>query len=163
MRCWVLCALAAAPALLGCSKPDSHLIATVDDRSDDMTMPMYEVRAPMRTLPWVSDFRLGTNPDTTGRLTQLKKEFSPDEPIYLSMQVNDVPRRTIVTSYWYGPSNLTLGHETQTISSGQARLRFVRSDTRAWQPGAYRVEVWIGDDKIGAQNFDIVVPDPGSS
>ena len=158
MRRWILCAFAAAPALLACSRPDPHLIAAVDDRSDDMTRPMYEVRAPMRTLPWVSDFRLGTSPDKTGRLTQFKKEFSPDELIYLSMQVNDVPRSTIVTSYWYGPTNLSLGQETRTISSGQARLRFVRSDTHTWQPGAYRVEVWIGDDKIGAQNFDIVIP-----
>jgi hypothetical protein len=158
MRRWALCAIAAAPALLGCSRPDPQLIAAVDDRSDDMPIPRYYVRAPMRTLPWVSDFRLGTNPDKTGRLTQFKKQFSHDEPIYLSMQVNDVPRSAVVTSYWYGPGNLTLGYETQTISSGQARLRFVRSDSRGWQPGSYRVEVWIGDDKIGAQNFDIVAP-----
>jgi hypothetical protein len=112
----------------------------------------------MRTLPWVSDFRLGTKPDQTGRLTQFRNEFSPDEPIYLSMQVNEVPRSTIVTSYWYGPSNLTLGYETQTISSGQSRLRFVRTDTREWQPGAYRVEVWIGNDKIGAKSFELAAP-----
>jgi len=156
MKCCALLAVAMVAALLGCSPPDPELLARMDGPSGVTTAPSYRFRAPLRTQPWVSDFRLGAALDQSGRLTQLKQEFAPGEPVYLSMQVNDVPRGTVVGIYWYGPNNLTLGYETQAVTSGQARLRFVRSDTRGWQEGAYRAEVWIGDEKIGVKHFDIL-------
>jgi hypothetical protein len=156
MRLLALCALVAAPVLFGCSGPDPDLIADVDGHSHGFGGPTYEVRAPLRTMPWVSDFRLGASLDKSGRLTELKTQFAPGGPIYLSMQVNDVPRNTVVSTYWYGPNNLTLGYETSAVSAGQQRLRFVQGETRGWPPGACRVEVWIGEDKIGTKTFDIV-------
>jgi hypothetical protein len=158
MKRWVLCAFAIVPALLGCSGADPELLVALSERPDVARAPTYRLRAPMRTLPWVSDFRLGAALGKSGRLTQLKDEFAPGEPVYLSMQVNDVPRGTVVGIYWYGPNNLTLGYETQTVSSGQARLRFGQSDTRGLPEGAYRAEVWIGDDRIQVQHFDILAP-----
>lgn len=152
-----LCAFAAVAALLGCSGPDAELLAAAAiDQPDAVPAPIYRLRAPLRTLPWVSDFRLGAELDKSGRLAQLRSEFAPGEPVYLSMQVNYMPRSALVSIYWYGPNNLTLGHETQTVSSGQAWLRFVRTDTRSWPEGAYRAEVWIGNEKIEVQHFDIL-------
>lgn len=145
-----------ALAALGCSGADPELLGAINDPRDSAGAPIYRLRPPLRTLPWVSDFRLGAELDKTGRLKQLKSEFAPGEPVYLSMQVNDVPRGAVVGIYWYGPNNLTLGYETQTVSSGQARLRFAQSDTRGWPQGAYRAEVWIGDDKIQVKHFDIL-------
>lgn len=155
MKRWTLCAFAIVPALLGCSGADPELLVTISEQPHARA-PIYRLRAPLRTLPWVSDFRLGAALDDSGRLAQLKDEFAPGEPVYLSMQVNDVPRGTVVRIYWYWPNNLTLGYETQTVSFRQARLRFGQSDTRGWPEGAYRAEVWIGDDKIQVQHFDIL-------
>lgn len=153
---WALCALAAAPALLGCSPAHSSLMAGLDGPAHGRNGPSYEMRRPLRTKPWVSDFRLGASLDKNGRLAELRNEFAPGEAVYLSMQVNDVPHNTVVTTYWYGPNNLTLGYETSAVAGGQQRLRFAQNDTRGWQQGAYRAEVWIGDDKIGTKTFDIV-------
>jgi hypothetical protein len=142
--------------LFGCSRPDPDFVAGIDGRQHELGGAMYQMRAPLRTMPWVSDFRLAASLDKSGRLADFKTQFVPGEPIYLSMQVNDVPHNTVVSTYWYGPSNLTLGYETRAVSAGQQRLCFVRSDTRGWQQGAYRAEVWIGGDKIGTKTFDIV-------
>lgn len=155
MKRWASCALALA-VLLGCSEPAADFIAAIGPRPHPLAAPSYRLRAPLRTLPWVADFRLGAALDQSDRVTQLKNEFSPGEPVYLSMRVNDVPHGTVVTTYWYGPSNLTLGYQTQAVAAGQARLSFVRSDTGGWQQGAYRVEVWIGDSRIAGKYFDIV-------
>jgi hypothetical protein len=156
MKRWVPCAVAVAPALLGCSGPDPEILGAINEQSDAVPAPIYRLRAPLRTLPWVSDFRLGAALNESGRLTELKNEFAPGEPIYLSMQVNDAPRGAVVGIYWYGPDNLTLGYETQTVSAGQTRLRFLRSDSRTWPDGAFRAEVWIADDKIQVKHFDVL-------
>jgi hypothetical protein len=153
MRRWTSAVVMATVALLSaCSKHDEQVAGSAPERAP-------EYRAPMRTLPWLANFELGTAPDEHGVLTRLTNEFSPGEPIYLSMKVNEAPRGTVVTTYWYGPSNVTLGHETKNLSPDEERLRFVQDNTLDWQPGAYRAEIWIGNIKLKERHFKIVADD----
>ena len=148
MRRWKTGAIGALTVLLGCSRPDDLTIA-----GDE---PMPEYRVPLRTLPWLADFKLGTATARSGVITHLMNEFSPGEPIYLSMKINAAPPGTIVTTYWYGPGNRVLSYETKTISSDQGRMRFVQDNTLDWPEGAYRAETWIGEYKLKEHRFDIV-------
>lgn len=141
--------IVALPLLQACSRHDEQVAGSASER-------MREYRAPMRTLPWLADFKLGIAPGKQGVLADLTDEFSPGEPICLSMKVNHAPRGTIVTTYWYGPGNSTLGYETRAVSADGKRLRFVQDNTVDWQQGAYRAEVWIGNTKLKERHFEIV-------
>jgi hypothetical protein len=157
MKRRALYAFAIAPTLLGCTGEEPELLATLDAQQPNAVGgPVSRLRAPLLTRPWVSDFRLGAALDPSVRLVQVSDELAPGDPVYLSMQVNEVPPWTVVSTYWYGPNNLALGHDTQSVSSGQGRLRFVRHDTSSWMPGAYRAEVWIAADRIQVRHFDIL-------
>jgi hypothetical protein len=153
MKGRTLCALIAAVALLGCSAPDEEVLAAGMRTAIDGRL---QVPTLLRTLPWVDEFRLTARQCEHVVSAAQKNRFSPGEAINLSMRVNDAPRGTVVTTYWYGPGNAKLGYEKRPISPGQERLRFSRDDTDAWQQGAYRAEVWIGDIKLQESHFAVV-------
>ena len=158
MNSRVACTLVSVVGLLGCSTPDGEMQGTEVIDADSLR-PIGrepEFRTLLRTLPWLEEFELGSRTCQGEMLTQQKAAFSGGETIHLSMRVNDAPRGTVVTSYWYGPGNESLGYEKKTIASELDRLRFFRDDTRTWQRGAYRVEVWIGDIKLRGISFDII-------
>jgi hypothetical protein len=148
-----LCTLIAAVVLLGCSAPDEEVLAAGMRAAVDGQL---QIPTLLRTLPWVDEFRLTARQCEHTASTAQRNTFSPGEAINLSMRVNDAPRGTVVTTYWYGPGNAKLGYEKRTISPGQERLRFSRDDTGAWQQGAYRAEVWIGDIKLQESHFAVV-------
>jgi hypothetical protein len=98
---------------------------------------------------------LGTasGPDTA--ITETKQEFAPGEPIHLSMELLGAAAGTTVTTYWYGPEGRRLAYETKTVAPSQRRLHFTQDNTADWAAGQYRTEVWIGDNKVREQSFEI--------
>jgi hypothetical protein len=153
MRSWTASALGAMTVLLACSRHDD--LANFGPESP----PEYWV--PLRTLPWLADFRLGTAPAQSSRIAHLVDKFDSGEPIYLSMRINDAPHGTVVTIQWYGPGNQALGYQTKAVPSDQERMRFMQSNTLAWPEGTYRAEIWIGDYKLNEQRFHIVSENVG--
>lgn len=153
MRSWTTCALGAMTVLLACSRHDD--LANFGPESAP------EYRVPLRTLPWLADFKLGTAPAQSSRIAHLTDEFESGEPIYLSMRINDAPHGTVVTIYWYGPGNQVLGYQKKAVASDQERIRFMQSNTFDWAEGAYRAETWIGDYKLNEQHFHIVAENVG--
>lgn len=111
--------------------------------------------APVPQPASVADVKLGTSPSPEAAITEAKQDFAPGEPIQLSMDVLGATAGTAVTTYWYGPDNQRLAYETQTVTPTQQRLRFRQDNTVDWQAGQYRAEVWIGDDKVQEQSFEI--------
>lgn len=158
MKGRTLCALAATSVLVGCSAPDGSAenMALTGAQAMQRVDEAAYVPTLLRTLPWLGDFRVSARTCQGQLLTRQGAAFSPGEPIHLSMRVNEAPRGTVVTAYWYGPGNESLGYEKQTISPGQERLRFIRDDTRSWRQGSYRAEVWIGELRLQGVPFDMV-------
>jgi hypothetical protein len=72
------------------------------------------------------------------------------------MEVGDAPATSPVKVVWYGPNETKIGEETKTVSSGQKYLNFTATDTSSWAMGDYRAEVWVGDEKVNEQQFNIV-------
>jgi hypothetical protein len=81
--------------------------------------------------------------------------FMPGQTIQLSMSVDDAPQGTIVTTYWYGPDNRRLAYESKPVNSGQEQLSFMHDNTSYWRPGTYRAEVWVGDEKVEEETFQV--------
>ena len=83
-------------------------------------------------------------------------DFAPGDPVVVAMDVGDTPAGSIVKVIWFGPGEAQVGQEEQTVAAGNSKLAFKAGDTGSWQKGDYRAEVWIGDEKVNQQQFQIV-------
>lgn len=135
--------LLTATALLtvACSKQEAEQVSTAaDEAASAITKEM-----------WVDDVQVSSatgNPSPGG--------FTAGQPIGLSMSVEDAPPGTVVTTYWYGPNNRQLAYESQTVDANERQLNFQQENTHAWPAGSYRAEVWVGDERVEEEDFNIV-------
>lgn len=140
-RCTLLLG-AAALLIAACGKEEADPVATATD----------EATSAVSKEIWVDDVQLSS---TAGAAAQTGG-FSAGQTLALSMSVEDAPRGTVVTTYWYGPDNRQLSYESQTVDANERQLSFEQENTHAWPAGTYRAEVWVGDDKVEEESFDIV-------
>jgi hypothetical protein len=153
----------ALPLALACG----HETAETDDKDDTATTTSEQEKAgvdqpgdlnPVEAQTMVDDVTIGhsTNPDGTIPQDQQGDDFAPGEEVHISMEVGDTPAGSAVKVVWYGPGETQVGEETKTVAAGNTYLAFQSSDTGSWAKGDYRAEVWIGDEKVNTQQFQIV-------
>jgi len=106
----------------------------------------------------VDDVNIGVAVDSNGRVPAANgpDNFLPGEDIYLTMDVSDAPPGTAIRVVWIGPGDKPIDTQIQKVAAGVPTLKFVKQGTRSWQPGDYRAEVWVGDEKVNDEVFDIV-------
>ena len=167
MKTTTLCSFTLAlllPLAAGCK---GHDRADLDEPEDVATTATTEEiegageagdLSPMEAQMAIDDVTLGSKAQPDGTIAEADQEddFTPGEPIVVSMEVGDVQPGSAVKVLWYGPDETKIGEESKTVSSGQSYLDFTASDTSSWKKGDYRVEVWIGDEKVNQQQFQIV-------
>ena len=114
--------------------------------------------APTTAQSWIDDVTIGSElaPDGTMVAGKTGDDFAPGQPVHLSMEVGDAPPNSAVKVVWYGPNETKIGEENKPVVSGQKYLTFSANDTASWAKGDYRAEVWIGDEKVNTQQFQIV-------
>jgi len=83
-------------------------------------------------------------------------EFEAGEPVVVAMEVEDVPPDSAIEVVWLGPDDERVGEELKTVEDGQAYVSFEAPDTTGWAEGRYKAEVWIGDEKVATERFQIV-------
>jgi hypothetical protein len=88
--------------------------------------------------------------------TQEADEFAAGEPVMVAMEVEDVPAGSAIEVVWLGPDDERVGEQLKTVEDGQAYLSFETPDTTGWAEGRYKAEVWIGDEKVATERFQIV-------
>jgi hypothetical protein len=106
----------------------------------------------------VDDVNIGVALASNGRVPadSTPDNFLPGEDIYLTMDVSDAPPGTAIKVVWIGPGDKQIARQEQSVAAGVPTLKFVKQDTRGWKPGDYRAEVWVGDEKVNDEHFDIV-------
>ena len=106
----------------------------------------------------VDDVNIGVAVGSNGRVPAGNgpDNFLPGEDIYLTMDVSDAPPGTPIRVVWIGPGDKPIDTQIQKVAAGASTLKFVKEDTRSWKPGDYRAEVWVGDEKVDDEVFDIV-------
>jgi hypothetical protein len=87
---------------------------------------------------------------------QTGDDFAPGKPIYLAMEVGDTPADSAVKVVWFGPNETRVGEETKRVAAGTKFLNFSAGNTSRWAKGDYRAEVWIGDEKVASEQFNLV-------
>jgi hypothetical protein len=114
--------------------------------------------SPVNAQTWLDDFTIGSELGSDGAVAAGKTgdDFAPGQAVHIAMQVGDAPQGAAVKVMWYGPNETPMGEETKTVASGQQYLNFTAKDTKSWQKGDYRAEIWVGDEKVNQQMFQIV-------
>lgn len=121
--------------------------------------------SPVNAQTWIDDVTIGSELGADGAMVAGKTgdDFAPGQAVHIAMAVGDAPADAAVKVVWYGPNDTKVGEETKHVASGQKYLSFTASDTKSWAKGDYRAEVWVGDEKVNTQQFQIVDADKAAS
>ncbi|HEU4523340.1 MAG TPA: hypothetical protein VFT12_15125 [Thermoanaerobaculia bacterium] len=114
--------------------------------------------SPLNAQTWIDDVTIGHEIGQDGSIPpgRTGDDFAPGAPIHLAMDVDDAPENTAVKVVWYGPGEANLHEDTKNVTPNQKYLTFTAPSTQSWQKGDYRAEVWVGDEKVNQQQFQIV-------
>lgn len=121
--------------------------------------------SPVNAQTWIDDVTIGSELGPDGAMVAGKTgdDFAPGQPVHVAMAVGDAPADAAVKVVWYGPNDTKVGEETKHVAAGQKYLSFTAADTKSWAKGDYRAEVWVGDEKVNTQQFQIVDADKAAS
>ena len=113
--------------------------------------------APTTAQSWLDDVTIGSELAADGSMATGKTgdDFAPGQPIHIAIETGDAPPGAIVKLVWYGPNETKIGEENKPVVAGQKYLNFTATDTKAWAKGDYRAEIWVGDEKVNTQQFNI--------
>ena len=154
--------VSALPLAIACKTKEN---AEYDDKSDTATdtteQEVAGVNAPNDLNPveaqtMVDDVTIGHKVGSDGMIAAEDQgdDFAPGDPVYITMKVADAPAASKVKVAWYGPGETKIKDEEKAVNPGEQYLTF-QADTGSWQKGDYRAEVWIGDEKVNTQEFNI--------
>lgn len=112
---------------------------------------------PMAAQAYIDDVTIGHEVAADGTIPagRTGDDFAPGETVHIAMKVKDAPANATVKTVWYGPNETKVGDESKAVPSGATFLTF-NTPTKGWAKGDYRAEVWIGDEKVNTQQFQIV-------
>jgi hypothetical protein len=147
----VVFAAMSGPAMAGDDKGPTIAEKPGISRPGDVSPPVAQAM--------VDDVNIGVAVASDGRVPADggPDSFLPGEDIYLTMDVSDAPPGTAIRVAWIGPGDRQIATQAKTVAAGVSTLKFVQQDTRSWTPGDYRAEVWVGDEKVNDERFDIVL------
>lgn len=145
-------------ALTGCGRDETAEPPATTTTAEQPGVSSPSDVAPTTAQSWIDDVTIGHELAADGSMVTGKggDDFAPGQPIHLSMEVGDAPPNSAVKVVWYGPGETKINEENKPVVSGQKYLSFTAQDTASWAKGDYRAEVWIGDEKVNTQQFQIV-------
>jgi hypothetical protein len=82
-------------------------------------------------------------------------DFAPGQPVYITMKVADTPATSKIKVAWFGPGDAKISDEEKSVPQGAKYLSFSQTKTSSWAKGDYRAEVWVGDEKVNTQHFNV--------
>ena len=112
---------------------------------------------PVKAQTMIDDVTIGhkLEADSTIAAANQGDDFAPGDPIYIAMKVADTPAASKIKVAWYGPGETKISDEEKSVPTGAKNLAFEQTKTKSWAKGDYRAEIWIGDEKVNTQEFNI--------
>lgn len=85
--------------------------------------------------------------------TERTDRFAAGEEIHLAVKVQQPAPQARVRVAWYGPNDDLMREDAKRVSESDEYVSF--STEGAWDPGPYRAEIWLENDKIAEQRFAV--------
>ncbi|HXI13350.1 MAG TPA: hypothetical protein VNM92_12020 [Thermoanaerobaculia bacterium] len=149
-------------SLVSCKKTEEATTGAVDSPSTVTTQEIAGTSNPNDLNPiqaqsYIDSVTIGHEVGADGAIPTGKTgdDFAPGQPVHIAMQVKDAPANAAVKVLWFGPGEAKVGEEQKNVPAGAKFMTF-NSPTTGWGKGDYRAEVWIGDEKVNTQQFQIV-------
>lgn len=116
--------------------------------------------SPMNAQTWLDDFTIGSemNADGSIEMGNTGDDFAPGQMVYYAMEVGEAPEGAAVKAMWYGAGEAVVHEEGKSVTVGQKYMTFT-ADTTGWAKGDYRVDAWVGDERVNEQHFQVVDAD----
>jgi hypothetical protein len=119
-----------------------------DEAQSDLTQATARAR--------VEHLKVGTDLATNGAVADNKDKIYPGQALYASISVEHIGAGSAVEAIWKGPEDKRMGSEVKKVTAGSSYLTFRAPDTAGWEPGEYRVEIRLGDELGGKEDFKIL-------
>jgi hypothetical protein len=112
---------------------------------------------PVEAQTMVDDVTIGKMAGADGMIAAENQsdDFAPGETVIITMNVSDAAAGSAVKVAYFGPGEVKVTEQEKPVTEGEKYLAF-EADTDDWPMGDYRAEVWIGDEKVNTQQFQIV-------
>lgn len=114
-----------------------------------------DVLLPVNPPAFATNVIIGSAVNADGSIATQVTEFAAGTPIWISMKLNNPPRGSMARVDWFDSKGKSLAAERKEATAGTAYLTFKSVDTSSWKPGKYRVEAWMGGDKVDEKSFTI--------
>ncbi len=145
-------AFAAALAVACSPAPDAPSPAPGSTAS---SMPAPGAEAPQGDLEAVA-LEVGGRLDADGRVALAQERFRPGDTVYASLVTVGSAPDVRLRVEWRDAAGAVLAADEQALAStGPAVHTFSRAVEGGWAPGAYAVQVRIGDQDAGERRFEV--------
>jgi hypothetical protein len=154
-------ALVAAFGFAGCKKkeaePDASEVTSAAIESEIPGTSSQSDLSPAAAESRIDDVKTGHALAADGSIdsSQVGDDFASGETVHIAMKVGDTPAGSAVKIVWYGPEDKRINDETKTVATGETFLNF-SADTKGWAKGDYKAEIWIGDENVNTERFQVV-------
>jgi len=146
----------------GCKKTDEATTGSAETATAASTSEIPSTTSPndlnpVRAQSYVDDVTIGHQVAADGTIPtgQTGDNFTPGQKVFIAMKVKDAPANTAVKVVYNGPPDKKVGEETKNVPAGATYLTFEK-DTKGWPKGDYSADVFVGDEKVNTQHFNIV-------
>jgi hypothetical protein len=105
----------------------------------------------------IEETAIGRRSDPEGTIppTERTERFAAGEEIHLAIKVSPPARPAPVRVAWYGPDDNLLREDAKRVSERDEYVSFSTNESASWDPGEYRAEIWLHDQKIAEQRFAV--------
>jgi|HubBroStandDraft_3_1064219.scaffolds.fasta_scaffold16945_1 hypothetical protein len=120
---------------------------------------------PLRAKTMVVNVATGhqLGPDGTIPPDQQGKNFPAGKPLFVAFRLHDAPAGANVRADWYDAQGRKLASTEKKVLPGEPAMSFTSPDTSSWPKGTYRVEIWLGDQKVDTESFSIAEPEKSAA
>lgn len=154
--------LSVLTAMAGCKKTEEAVTGSESTATAATTSEVPGTKSPNDLNPvqaqaFIDDVTIGHEIGADGAIPTGKTgdNFAPGETVQIAMKVKDAPASSAVKVVFNGKDNAKVGEETKQVPAGAKYLSFSK-DTKGWPKGDYSADIWIGDEKVNTQHFQIV-------
>lgn len=118
--------------------------------------PQAHFDRPSRSDDPVVEVQMGTAVSADGTVPEnaLRDDFRPGGAIFIAARLRGLAGRAMTVN-WFGPGGLAAGSTTGNVRDN-GTIHFVKTDTKAWTPGDYRVTLRAGTQTLISEQFHIV-------
>lgn len=113
---------------------------------------------PEQTTDWVGDVTLGTDVAADGTIPDdaATDRVPVGETAFVSVAAIEPPAGAQLRVTFLDPDGQVVAEDGKRVSPDGGAVFVSSGPTAEWAPGSYRVEVWVGSERVAERTFELV-------